>query len=385
MNIVGVICEYNPFHNGHLYHLNKVKELLPDSLVVLVMSSCFTERGEVSFLNKWQKTDIALSYGVDLVIELPFPFATQSADIFAKGAVDILNYLKCDYLVFGSESNNVDELIKVANLVIDNDEYDKLVKNYMDEGNNYPTALSKALKEITKIHLKTPNDLLGLSYIKEIIRLKSNMKPITIKRTNDYHSKELDSEIVSATSIRHALLENKDVSRYVPSLTLKYLPSNYNFLDKYFELLKYQIINNIDSLDKYHTVDEGIDKRIKKYIYISNNLEELIKHIKTKRYTYNRINRMFIHILCNFTKEKASKFKEIEYLRVLGFTKKGQKYLKKLKKEISIPIITNYSSIDNELLEYEFNISNIYIMLQDKSKINELLEIERKSIPIIKK
>lgn len=380
MKIIGIICEYNPFHNGHLYHLEKIKEMFRDSLIILVISPTFTQRGEISLLTKWQKTEIALSYHVDLVIELPFPFATQSADTFAKGAVDILNYLKCDYLVFGSESNQVEELVKIAKIVTDNQEYETLVKGYMQEGNNYPTALSKALKDITNVNLTKPNDLLGLSYIKEIIRLSSKMEPITIKRTNDYHAKDLDQEITSATSIRNGLIEKKDISKFIPLLTLKHLPQNLHFLDIYFQLLKFQIISHLDELDKIQTVDEGLDKRIKKYIFKSNSLAELIGYLKTKRYTYNRLNRMFIHILCNFTKEKSNNFKEIEYLRVLGFNKRGQSYLKKIKKEINIPIITNYSSLKNEMLEYEFKITSIYIMLRE-NKV--LLEEEIRSAPII--
>ena len=142
---IGIICEYNPFHYGHLYHLNKIKEMYPDSNIILVMSGWITERGDLSLIDKFKKTEIALNYGVDLVIELPFKFI-QSADYFAKGAVEILNKLGCDTIVFGSESNNIEELTYLANIQLNKSKYDKLVKEYIDEGTNYPTALSKALK-----------------------------------------------------------------------------------------------------------------------------------------------------------------------------------------------------------------------------------------------
>ena len=168
MNI-GIICEYNPFHYGHLYHLNKIKEIYPDSNIILVLSGWITERGDLSLIDKFKKADIALKYGVNLVVELPFKYI-QSADYFAKGAVGILNELKCDTIVFGSESNNVDELINLATIQLNNKKYDKLVKEYLNEGINYPTAMSKALKTITNKTIDTPNDILGLSYVKEIIK-----------------------------------------------------------------------------------------------------------------------------------------------------------------------------------------------------------------------
>ena len=164
MNI-GIICEYNPFHYGHLYHVNKIKEMYPDSNIILVMSGWITERGDLSLIDKFKKSEIALSYGVNLVVELPFKYI-QSADYFAKGAISILNKLNCDVIVFGSESNNVDNLINLANIQLNNKKYDKLVKDYLKEGINYPTAMSKALKTISGNTVDTPNDILGLSYVK---------------------------------------------------------------------------------------------------------------------------------------------------------------------------------------------------------------------------
>ena len=150
MKKIGIICEYNPFHNGHLYHLEKIKEMYPDSLIVLVMSSSFTQRGEISILNKWEKTEIALNYKVDLVIELPFVFASQSADIFSYGAIKILKELNVDTIIFGSESNDPKKLTSIAKIQLENKEYDKLVKDYLDKGENYPTAMSHALNDIYK-------------------------------------------------------------------------------------------------------------------------------------------------------------------------------------------------------------------------------------------
>ncbi len=370
MEKVGIICEYNPFHNGHIYHLEKIKEMFPNSMIILVISTSFTMRGEISILNKWDKTDIALSYGVDLVIEIPTFYSTNSADTFASGAIKLLNYLECDYLVFGSESNDVDTLKELANIEINNQRYDSLVKEYMDKGNNYPTSMSKALSDLSNKTINLPNDLLGLSYVKEIIKQKSNIIPITIKRTNDYHHE-------GATSIRMAIKNKQDISTIVPKETLDKIIS-FNIEDNYFKLLKYKILSEINILNTYLDVDEGLDNLIKKNIIKANSLNELIESIKTKRYTYNRLNRMFIHILLNIKKSDVKKRKEINYIRILGFNKLGKKYLKELKGHITIPLITNYSDLDDDNLNFELYVTTIYNEIINR---NDLNITELKSIP----
>lgn len=356
MEKIGIICEYNPFHYGHKYHINKIKKMYPDSMIILVMSGPFTQRGDASIINKWDKARIALDNNVDLVIELPFVFATQGADIFSHGAIEILKYLKVDKLVFGSESNNIQELKDLAMSALNNKAYDILVKDYLSKGVNYPTALSKALSDLNGTIINTPNDLLGLCYIKEIIKQKANIEPISIKRTNDYHDKELKDFITSATSIREGIKNKQSIVKYLPNNVIEYI--NNVFIDDYFDLIKYKILT--EDISNIQTVDEGIENRIKKYIYVSNSLEELINNVKTKRYTYNKLKRMFLHILCNFTKDEARKNKNVKYIRVLGFNKVGQKYLKEIKKDIGVPIITNYTKENSKLLEIDFRVNSVY-------------------------
>jgi predicted nucleotidyltransferase len=370
MEKVGIICEYNPFHNGHIYHLQKIKEMYPDSMIILVMSTSFTMRGEISILNKWDKTSIALKYGIDLVIELPTFYSTNSADTFASGAITLLSYMDCDYLVFGSEINDIDLLTELAEIQLNNKEYDNLVKEYMDKGNNYPTSQGKALKDICGKTINLPNDLLGLSYIKEIIKQKSKIKPISILRTNDYHTE-------GATSIRNNILNNVDIKGLVPKETLDKIITT-NTKDKYFSLLKYKILSDMNNLNTYLDIDEGLDSLIRKNIIKANSLDELIEKIKTKRYTYNRLNRMFIHILLNIKKTDVSKLKKINYIRVLGFNKTGKKYLKEIREKINIPIITNYSDIDDNNLNFELYVTYIYNEIINR---NDLNLIELKSIP----
>ena len=379
MHKIGIICEYNPFHNGHLYQIKKIKETYKDSLIIVCLSSCFMQRGEASILNKWDKTRLAIESGVDLVLELPFAFATQYQDIFAKGALTILNHLKIDTLVFGSECDDVELLKNLASVQLKDESYNYLVKRYLDLGLNYPTSLSKALFDITGVKLDKPNDLLALAYVKEIIKNNYDIEPFSIRRTSDYHNSNLDSDIVSASTIRKLLKDGVNVNNYLPYNIYDYLSEIDE--DKYFALLKYQIINNIDCLDKFQTVDEGIENRIIKYINMVNSKEELILKVKSKRYTYNKINRMFTHILTNFTKEDAKNL-EIEYLRVLGFNTRGKNYLNKIKKDIDIPIINKYIPNMYKCLDIEFRVSLIYsLILKDKG--DDFLKREYRNKPVI--
>ncbi len=362
MDVIGIICEYNPLHNGHIYHIDKIKEMYPSSIIVLAMSGPFTQRGDVSVLSKWDKTKLALNHNVDLVIELPFKFASQSADIFAQGAISILSKLECDYLVFGSESNDVESLTKMAKMQIEDDNYNLLVKDFLSEGMNYPTAMSKAFAETIDIIIDKPNDILGLAYIKEIIKQKSKMIPISIKRTNDYHSLKLDHQIASATAIRKGLNDGEDLSPYLPIDSYQMLKDKKEI--NIFKLFKYRVIAE-DRLDRFQTVDEGIDNRIKTVIKTSNSLDEFLNKIKTKRYTYNRIKRMMIHILCSFTKEEAKDL-QLDYIRVLGFNDKGKKQLNKVKKDIDIPIISQIREKYDKILEIDTRVEQIYQLLQDE-------------------
>ncbi len=375
MNIIGIIAEYNPFHNGHKYQIDKIKELYPNSIIIAIIDTNFTQRGDISIINKWNKTKICLDNNIDLVVELPYSYAVESADIFAKGALSILNQLEIDTLVFGTETEDINILKSIANTQLNNTNFDNILKEYLDKGLNYPTALSKSIKDITGYETKEPNDLLAISYIKEIIRNNYHIEPINIKRTVKYHGTETINNITNASNIREMYLNNKSIKKYIP-----YNPNEYfNKIDynKVFSYLKYNIINNIDNLNNYVLVEEGIENRIKKYIFKSETLDELVNNIKTKRYTYNRINRMLINILNNY-KKRDHNIDNI-YIKVLGFNNKGKKYLNKIKKELDI--IHGYKNNISKLLDIEFKSTCIYSEIANDKN---LIELELKNKPIIK-
>lgn len=371
MKAIGIIAEYNPFTNGHKYHIDKIKEKYKDYTIITVMTGNFTQRGEPSIIDKWKRCEIALKLGIDLVIELPFPFATESADIFAYGAVTLLEHLQVEKIIFGSESDNVKDLELIAKTQVNNEDFEKLVKIYSKLGNNYPTAISNAIYDLTNKKITTPNDLLGISYIKEILKNNYKLKYETIKRTNNYHEKE---EISSASSIRESLKDKQieKIKDYIPEMEIDYLQSLHYF-DDYFDILKYKIITEND-LSIYQTVDEGIDNTLKKEINKSKNIQELINNIKSKRYTYNKISRILNHILCNFTKEKKKEMSKITYIRILGLNNKGRSYLNKIKKDIEIPIISKIERNKDKMLEFEIETTKIYDIIFNENLLKREFE-----------
>lgn len=366
MKIIGLIAEYNPFHNGHLYQINKIKELYPNSTIILILNGYFLERGQISIESKEEKTRLALKYGIDLVIELPFIFGSNSADIFAEAAIDLLSMLHVNTLVFGSESNDIELLNMAARRQLEK-EFDSKLKEFLDQGLNYPTALNKAIG----IDIKSPNDLLGISYIKAIKKNNYNIIPVTIKRTNDYHDTISDELIISATNIREKISNGVDVTDYIPEGKINSIDN-----DLLFKLLKYRIVT--DDISIYLTVDEGIENRLKKEINKVNSIEELIEKVKTKRYTYNRIMRMFIHILVGLKKSDKDNISKNEYIRILGFNDKGSKYLNSIKKTVDTPIVTKFTNVSSVIKDYEIKAATIYMLLTNDNVL--LFEYSNKPI-----
>lgn len=359
MEIIGIICEYNPFHNGHVYHLKKIKELYPNSIIVLALNSYFMQRGEISLLTKEDKVKLALLYGVDIVINLPSIYGTQSADTFAYRAIESLSKLKVNKIVFGSESCDIQKLKLIAETSLTK-ENDIRVKEFLDKGYNYPTALAKGLN--ISFTFK-PNDLLAISYIKAILQINPKIEPVAIQRTNDYLDIESNDNIISASNIRNKIKGKQDISKYVPKEVVdKVHDFNDDILFKYLSL----IIKRDTNLDKYLDVDEGIEYRLIKALDKSHNLDELINNLKTKRYTFNKLNRMLIHIILGITKEDAKI--ENDYLNILGFNKKGQKYLKKIRKEIP------QNNKDSYLRDWEKKAAFIYDLIMNTNAYKKELE-----------
>ena len=366
MHVVGIIAEYNPFHNGHLHHLNQIKALFPDSLIVLVLNGYFLERGEISCLSKEDKTRIALTYGVNLVLELPAVFGGQSADVFAEKAIEILAHFHVTDLVFGSECNHVTKIIHAAKEQLQ-EHYNIQVNEFLKKGYNYPTSMAKALT----YSIQEPNDLLGLSYAKAILKQNLSIQIHTIKRTSSYHDTTSCSNIISATNIRKKWQQNLSIADYVPNGVFSHL----NELDqqKFWKTLQYRIISD-NSLEQFLTVDEGIEKRLQKFALNASSFEQFMQLIKTKRYTYNRLRRMCNHILLGFTKEQNSTL-ALCYVRILGFDLKGQYYLKQIRNDLQIE---THPIVNSTQYQMEMRASFLY----DYFTGSNTYDFERKNQPI---
>lgn len=377
MKILGLIVEYNPFHQGHLYHLNKAKKLINPDVTVIVMSSHFVQRGEPAISDKWTRANVAIKNGIDLVVELPFVYSVQSADYFARGAIDILHKLNVTDIVFGSETGNIEIFENIALTIKNNqNDYDKLVKKYMASGLRYPDACNKALTLLMNKSVTTPNDLLGLAYVKEVINNDYQINLHCIKRTNDFHSLEIKN-ICSASAIRNAIKNKIDISNQFCNY------EDYNefyFIDNLFPFLRYRLLTiTKNELKNLHLVDEGIENLLIDKITNCSNIEEFISILTSKRYTRSRIQRMLIHILMNNSKREIVTAMNIDYIRVLKMNDTGQKYLNKIKKYCPYKIITNFSSYHHPALDIEFKATKLLSCLSIKP--NRLIELEYKSIP----
>lgn len=351
MRSIGLICEYNPFHKGHLYQIEMVKKMYPEYAIVLVLGGYFLERGDISLISKRHKTEIALKHGVDLVIELPVLYGVNSGDFFAYYAVDALNKAGVDKIIFGSECDDVEFLKKIARMQKE-EAFQDQVKKYLKEGNNYPSSLAKSLNTTLE-----SNDILGVAYIKAIDKINSKIEPVTIKRTNTFNDVKSDGDIVSAQNIRERLKNGEDISRFIPDYDFSVI--NEIDYDRLLLLLRYRITTE-KHLERFLGVDEGLENKLKKEILSVNSYKELVDVISSKRYTKSRIKRMLIHILLGIEKSDMEEIPN-RYI-ILGFSKLGKNYLKELSSESLVYKINSRSK------EIEKNAAMIYnILTEDDS------------------
>lgn len=401
MKAVGIVVEYNPFHNGHAFHLIQSKEKAEADIVIAVMSGQFLQRGEPALLPKWFRAKMAILAGVDIVIELPYQFATQKADTFAYGAISLLHSMGCESVCFGSESGNIDDFFATLQFVeLHKEEYNKRIQFHMANGVNYPTALSSAFLELNPtqsiVDLAKPNNILGYQYVKAIRDLNISMNALTITRTNaGYHDEHFTSEsIASATSIRKALFADKgeldEISPYVPQTTATLLQEylfqyqQFHQWENYWPYLRFRLVHSSqDELRQIYEVEEGIENRIMRAALKCNSFLEFMSTIKTKRYTWTRLQRMCVHILTNTTvSEMNEKMNKATYIRLLGMNDRGREYLNKWKAYAPIPIISKLSSHPYDDISLDVRASQVYALgASDKMK-QKLLQMEYEQPPI---
>ncbi len=339
MKICGIAAEYNPFHNGHKYHIEKTKELYGATHIVAVMSGNFTQRGDVAIFDKFRRTEIALKNGVDLVIELPVPYALGSAEQFAGGAVSLMNSLGCvEMISFGSECGDVSLLEETAGAVVFAQQNESFF-GYMRAGDSYPVALQKTIEEYYEDEiidaLTSPNNTLAVEYLKALGEYGSFIKPVTIKRVGtDHDSGKTSGYYASASHIRKALAADEDVSAFVPGLPEEYKNEIADLRNIETAILAKLRTMSPEELEKAPNVLMGLENRIYKAARVSVNLAELYMLIKTKRYTMARIRRI---VMAEFIGIKKTDLKNPPpYVHILGMNEKGREILAAAKCELPV-------------------------------------------------
>lgn len=396
MKAVGLVTEYNPFHNGHLYHLNKAMELTGADISVAVMSGDFVQRGEPAVLDKYTRASMALNSGVNLVVELPVNYAVSSAESFAAGALKVLDYIKADSIAFGSESGDIERLSKLAHILCDNeDALYKEISKCTANGISYAAARQKTVEKLTDrdtaAMLTSSNNILAVEYLKAIIKNNYAIKPYTVQRQgDDYNDTDIRSDYASATALR-GNLKADNISKYIPVKAGLILSSNTNYIypDDITEALFTRLLDIlfassydknvfIENVMKYPDVNKEIAGRLYKSAMdmITRTVPHgagskdneafsfgsLCEHIKTKEVPLSRIKRALVRITLGLDKKHMEKYSNEPYIRVLGFDKKGQEYLSHIRKTVEVPLITKTADYKEILLD-DIHAANIYNMI----------------------
>ena len=396
---IGIVAEYNPFHNGHLYQIRKIREIFgKDVFIAVVVSGDFVQRGEISFLDKWEKTQINLEYGVNLVTELPLYYSIQNAEIFSKMATRILDYLGMDIQVFGAEEENIEVLQKVLDLQKSQDYKDKLM-GYMKKGNSYSTSQRLALKEYELDGIVKSNNILALEYMREIEKSNLGIKPFIVKREiSEYNEEKVEKErkeFASASFLRNELekilkefcgdknLKSKKlileklekIQKFVPKKSFEIILENLEFKiknginfqklkEEIFKIVKYKILTEKkEKIMEIYDINCEIYARIYRGAVISKNYREFLENTKSRNLSNRRVERIILNILLNIKAEMMDF--EINYVRILGFDKKGQEYLKKIREN------NNFEDIEGK---NGFEKKNIFVNWKDIEKFGNFFE-----------
>ena len=381
MKAAGIVVEYNPFHNGHLHHVQSAKETSGADILIAVMSGQFLQRGEPAFADKWKRTEMALAGGVDLVIELPYVYATAQASDFARGAITLLDAVGCESFCFGSEQGDIEPFLKSRQLLTqENYAYQQQIHEAVQSGISYPKALNAAYQTLTAgqqgfADLSMPNNILGYHYIEAAERISSSMRPLTIQRIGaGYHDPISDGlSIASATGIRKSFFEGgslEELAHYLPAASLDALTAfkmengRFGSWDAFYPMLRFIILRDKpQSLRQFAEVAEGIEYLIYEAAQKEQDFEAFIARIKSKRFTRTRIQRMLTHIFTGFTWQQLKSFEQPSYLRLLGMTHAGRQFLHAQKKKISLPVISRAADLaDSSMGKLDLHASSLYLL-----------------------
>lgn len=390
--VLGIVAEYNPFHNGHFYHMQESKKITEADSCICVISGNFTQRGEPSIVNKWAKTYMALCCGADLVIELPTIYSISSAENFASGAIKIFDSLKIvTDISFGAECNDLATLNNIANVFYSEPANYKTILNHeLKRGLSYPMARENAvlmyLNDIKRYAnvLSNSNNILAIEYLKALKQQKSMIQPNIVPRKNVYYNdQKIVDDFASATAIRKLMLnrEYAEVRKVVPRSTYQIIGEEYKKnhiilgIKKYEKEIIYALrVMPIEEIQNLPDVNEGLEFAIKKVASETNNIEELIEKVKSKRYTQTRIQRILLYVLLGITKKDMEDSKKmVPYVRVLGFNSRGKILISEIMNQNpKLNMITSVGKYVNKkmpknkqltrMLDLDINATNIYTL-----------------------
>lgn len=367
MKSCGLIVEYNPFHNGHKLHAEKARALTQAEVVIAVMSGNFLQRGEPAIIDKWRRCREALANGADLVIELPFCYAVQSADYFAKGTVGILQQIGCEALCFGTDGQETFDYQAFGKFSKDSQKrIDEAFQSLKSSGMSYPQKMREVFQKLyPAIGLQSgaPNHILGLSYAKENAGYLAPMRLFPIQREKaayldaDVH----DSEIASATAVRRLALDGKSPRSLVPKETLEDLKESYLMdWEKFWPFLRYKIFSSSpEELRMIYQMREGLEHRIIQLAGTGRNFRDFAEKLKSKRYTWVRLQRLLTYVLGNVSEAEISSGQADDGLRILGFTEAGQTFIREHR---DLPWISRFGKKEGEKLSLDLKMDKLYQM-----------------------
>lgn len=402
MKIIGIIAEYNPFHNGHQYHIERAKEITGADAVIVVMSGNFVQRGTPAIMPKHLRAKAALEAGASLVLELPVCYATGSAEYFAHGAILLLEQLGCvDSVCFGSECGDISKLQEIARLLSEEPaSYKDRLQDFLRQGEAFPLARQRAVKEYLQSDdfdsiLSEPNNILGLEYLKALYRTGSKINPYTIQRVSShYHDSMLQETLSSASAIRNVISSGdfSPLKGQVPKSAASMMEQCFHsrfpvYADDFSLLLKYRLMNETtESLAQYADVSEELANRILNQLNQFIHFEQFCNLLKTKEVTYTRISRALLHILINI---KTTDYTGIHYARMLGFRLSDASILSQIKRHAAIPLIaklTNANELSDmarQMLATDIAASDLYeSVVTDKFKTKFINEYKQQIVRI---
>lgn len=379
MKIFGIVSEFNPFHNGHKYLIDQVQNKHNPDLIITVLSSAFVQRGEPNILSKWQRAEIACKYGSNIVLELPFVFACQNAEVFAKGALKILNSCGITDLAFGAEDENIETLKRISKILLLEDENIKYnIRKFLDEGNSYITSRNKAYLEAGYLNgsdidlLSKSNNILAVEYIKAGLKLNPNLIYNSIKRHKSFHdTTDAVEGFTSASNIRRLFISKSEVKEFVPSETYKHLLNSNIYCDKtLYNIFKFDALDSDYNIKNTLEYEKGIENRIINFLDDCNSIKDLANLVSNKRITKSRVRRIIINSLIRVNKKQIfSALDNDNYIRVLALDNKGRSYIKNLKTNY----ITNFKEIKKastsiqNIAKIEVKASNLFSIINDES------------------